>query len=343
MNKEYFYNVLEKLIGIDSPTGYTTHVQEFLVTELESMGYKPVRTNKGNVIVEIGNQDSAMGICAHVDTLGLMVRSIKADGKLRLTTLGGPLLNTLNGEYCRVYTRDNKVYKGTILSVSPASHVFTDAASIELNIDNLEVRLDLEVKNKEDVEKYGISNGDVVCIDQKFEITDTDFIKSRFLDDKLSASILLTVLKQIKDSNISFNKKLYFIFTVYEEVGHGNSYIPNDIDELLGVDMGCVGLDLASSEYDVSICAKDSSGPYDYDMTTTLVNIGKEKQLSYGIDIYPMYGSDVSAALRGGNNIKGALIGPGVCASHGMERSHFKGCKNTYELIMGYLDKYQNK
>lgn len=341
MNKEYFYEVLEKLIGIDSPTGYTKKAQAFLIKELEGLGYSPVRNNKGNVIVEIGEQDSALGICAHIDTLGLMVRSIKADGKLRLTTLGGPLLNTLNGEYCRVYTRDNKVYKGTVLSTSPASHVFKDAGTIDLNIDNLEIRLDLEVKTKEDTEKYGINNGDIVCIDPKFEITDTDFIKSRFLDDKLSVSILLTVLKEIKEKDLTFNKKIYFIFTVYEEVGHGNSYIPEDIDEMLGVDMGCVGLDLTSTEFDVSICAKDSSGPYDYEMTTDLINIAKQKELSYGVDIYPMYGSDVSAALRGGNNIKGALIGPGVCASHGMERSHFKGCLNTYELLMGYLEKYK--
>lgn len=338
MDKKYFYNILTKLINIDSPTGYTKNVINFMIKEIDNLGYTYSCTSKGNLIINVCEGTNPIGVCAHVDTLGLMVRSIKNDGKLALTTLGGPLLNTLNGEYCCIYTRNHKIYTGTIISTSSSSHVYTDAANKEMNIDNLEVRLDLEVKSKEDVLKYGIENGDVVCIDPKFTITDTDFIKSRFLDDKLSAAILLTILKEIKGNSLSCSRKLYFMFTTYEEVGHGNSYIPNDIKELLGVDMGCIGLDLSATEYDVSICAKDSSGPYDYDITTNLIQIAKDNNLNYAVDIYPMYSSDVSAALRGGNDIKGALIGPGVCASHGMERSHYKACEATYELIKKYLN-----
>ena len=39
--------------------------------------------------------------------------------------------------------------------------------------------------------------------------------------------------------------------------------------------MGTIGLDLSGSEYAVSICAKDSGGPYDYELTTNLVNYAK--------------------------------------------------------------------
>ena len=338
MNKRYFYDILTKLINIDSPTGFTKNVIDFMIKEIDNLGYSYSCNSKGNLVVNVSDGDNPIGVCAHVDTLGLMVRSIKNDGKLALTTLGGPLLNTLNGEYCRIYTRNQKVYTGTIISTSSSSHVYPDAANKEMTIDNLEVRLDLEVKTKEDVTKFGIANGDIVCIDPKFTITDTDFIKSRFLDDKLSVAILLTILKEIKDNNYKCSRKLYFMFTTYEEVGHGNSYIPNDIHELLGVDMGCIGLDLSATEFDVSICAKDSSGPYDYDMVSNLIKHAKDNNINYAIDIYPMYGSDVSAALRGGNDIKGALIGPGVCASHGMERSHYKACEATYELIKHYLN-----
>lgn len=338
MNKKYFYEVLEKLISIDSPTGFTANAIKYLEEEVTRLGYSYFLNKKGNLIVTVNEGIDPIGVCAHVDTLGLMVRSIKSDGKLALTTLGGPLLNTLNSEYCRVYTRNGKIYTGTILSTSCSSHVFPDAATKDLNIENLEVRLDLEVKNKDDVKRYGIENGDIVCIDPKFTITDTDFIKSRFLDDKLSAAILLALLEQIKANSWHSNRKIYFIFTVYEEVGHGNSAICEDIEELLGVDMGCIGLDLSATEYDVSICAKDSSGPYDYATTTKLINIAKDNKLNYAIDIYPMYGSDVSAALRGGNDIKGSLIGPGVCASHGMERSHYKACEATFTLLSKYLE-----
>ena len=82
---------------------------------------------------------------------------------------------------------------------------------------------------------------------------------------------------------------------------------------------------------------KDGSGPYDYDLTSKLIELARTQQLQYAIDIYPYYSSDVSAALRGGNNIKGALIGPGVAASHGMERTHLQAVENTLKLLLAYI------
>jgi putative aminopeptidase FrvX len=174
-----------------------------------------------------------------------------------------------------------------------------------------------------------------VAIDTKTTITDKEFIKSRFLDDKVGVAAIFGVLKELSKQPLKYST--YFIVTTYEEVGFGNSAIPQDITELLGIDMGCIGLDLAGSEHSVSICAKDSSGPYDYNLTSRLVELAKENQLSYALDVYPFYGSDVSAALRGGNDIKGALIGPGLHASHGMERTHYQSLDNTMKLIMAYL------
>ncbi|MBN2850773.1 MAG: aminopeptidase, partial [Erysipelotrichaceae bacterium] len=132
-----------------------------------------------------------------------------------------------------------------------------------------------------------------------------------------------------------FNTEI--IITVYEETGHGNSWVNPDITEMIAVDMGCIGLDLACSERDVSICAKDSSGPYDYAMTTHLSNLAKQENIRAVVDIYPFYGSDVSAALRGGNNLRGALIGPGVGASHGMERTHLDALQATHDLVLAYM------
>ena len=199
------------------------------------------------------------------------------------------------------------------------------------------IRLDEVVYKKDDVKKLGIDNGDIISIDPKFEITESGFVKTRFLDDKASAFLLLEVLRYLKENNITPKYSLKFIFTTYEEVGHGCSSIPN-IDELLAVDMGCIGLDLSCTEENVSICVKDGSGPYDYNMITNLVNIAKKLNIDYALDVYPYYSSDASAALRGGNDIKCALIGTGVAASHGMERTHIHGLINTFKLILGYLD-----
>ena len=330
---------LTKLLSINSPTGYTSNAVSFLRETIEDIGYETMTTPKGNLIVQVDGENAEItrGLSAHVDTLGLMVRSINSDGTLSLTKLGGPLTPTLDGEYCDIITRDDKVYTGTILSKSPSIHVFKDASTKERDIDNLIVKLDERVESKEDVENIGIQNGDIIAYDPKVVITDSGFIKSRFLDDKASVAVLVSILKMMKQEEVTPSTNLKFIFSTYEEVGHGAAWIPEDITELLAVDMGCIGLDLECTEYDVSICAKDSSGPYDYDMTTKLMNFAKEKALNYAVDIYPMYGSDASAAMSGGANIRAALIGPGVASSHGMERTHIDALENTFELISEYI------
>ncbi len=340
-NKEETLSFLVELLAINSPTGYTKQAIDFVQTTVEAFGYETIRTPKGNLMVQVAGQDTTQtrGLSAHVDTLGLMVRSINSDGTLALTKLGGPLTPTLDGEYCDIITREDTVYTGTILSNTPSIHVFPDASTKARDIDNLVVKLDERVTNKEDVQALGIQNGDIVAYDPKVVVTDSGFVKSRFLDDKASVAILVSLLKTLKQENIVPATNLTFIFSTYEEVGHGAAWIPADITELLAVDMGCIGLDLECTEYDVSICAKDSSGPYDYEMTTRLVQYAKENDLNYAVDIYPMYGSDASAALGGGANIRAALIGPGVASSHGMERTHVDAIENTFKLLVAYIKK----
>ena len=338
---DLFKKISYDLFTCDSPTGYTDNVIKVVENYVKEYGFDYQITNNGTLKVTIKGQDSSkiVATSAHVDTLGLMVRSIKGNGNLALTTLGGPITATLDGEYCVVYTRDNKKYTGTILSTSPATHVYSDANSKSRSIDNLEVRLDEVVKSASDVRKLGIENGDIVCYDPKFTITESGFLKTRFIDDKASAVVLLMLLKYIKDNNITLKYDTQIYFVVYEEVGHGASIVDENIDEFVTLDMGCVGLDLAGNEFAVSICAKDSGGPYDYELTTRLINLSKENQLNYTVDIFPYYGSDIGAARRAGVDFKGALVGSGVSASHGMERTHIQGIENTLKLIYLYLTK----
>lgn len=339
-DKNYVLSVAKEILSIDSPSGYTKNAILKVGKYAKELGYEFSMTNKGNAMIFVeGNcTEKTIGVCAHVDTLGLMVRSITSDGTLLFSKVGGIALPTLDGEYCKIYTRSGKVFTGTILSNSPASHVYKDAGTVERTEDKMHIRIDCEVKNKEDVEKLEISAGDYVCIDTKTIVTDTDFIKSRFLDDKLSVALILGVLKHFKDNNLKPTNNLKVLISTYEEVGHGMAFIPSGIDELIAVDMGCIGEDLSCTEYDVSICAKDSSGPYDYELTNKLVSLAKENNLSYALDLYPMYSSDVSATLRAGHDVRGALIGPGVHASHGMERSHYKGVLNTMKLLTLFLN-----
>ncbi|ABW19847.1 M42 family metallopeptidase [Alkaliphilus oremlandii] len=341
INKEYVLEKAKQLLELDSPSGFCFEIMERIGTWVEAFGYNFETTNKGCGIVTIPGESNerVIGLSAHVDTLGAMVRSITSSGTLRFTLIGGPIVPTLDAEYCKIRTRDGKIYTGTFLSTSPSSHVFEDSSSKKRDADNMEIRIDEVVKCKEDVEKLGISVGDFVFIDAKTTITESGFIKSRFIDDKGSVACLISLLELMKRENIVPKYTTKILISTYEEVGHGASYIPADITEMIAVDMGCIGSDLSCSEYDVSICAKDSGGPYDYHMTTDLIHLAKENNVNFAVDIYPMYGSDVVAALRGGNNIRGALIGPGVHASHGMERTHYTALENTIKLLYLYLTK----
>lgn len=337
-SKQQILKFAQELLSIDSPSGYTKHAIQFVENKVKELGYRCEYSRKGNlhIFVDGNSNEKTIGLSAHCDTLGLMVRSIQSDGTLCVTNIGGPTLPTLDSEYCRIITRDEKVYTGTILCTAASKHVHEDASNATRDLHTLRVRIDEVVKSKEDVEALGIQNGDFIAIDTKVQISESGFIKSRFLDDKISVAALYGFLLYLKEHNLTPAYDLVIILSTYEEVGHGAAYLPSQITEMISVDMGCIGLDLACTEYDVSICAKDSSGPYDFEMTNRLIALAKEDSLAYAVDIYPMYGSDVSAALKAGNNIAGALIGPGVHASHGMERTHYQAVENTMKLIALY-------
>lgn len=341
INKEYVLNTVKKILEFNSPTGFCFEIMDYIKDIVESFGYEFETTNKGCGVITVKGKkdDKVVGLSAHVDTLGAMVRSITSEGNLRFTSLGGPILPTLDGEYCKIRTRSGKTYTGTFLSESSTAHVFDDSSTRKRDEKNMVVRIDELVYSKEDVEKLDICSGDFIFIDTKTTITESGFIKSRFIDDKGSVSALIGLLEAMSRQKIVPSYTTKIIISTYEEVGHGASYIPQDITEIIAVDMGCIGDDLGCTEEIVSICAKDSGGPYDFNMTTDLINLAKDNNIGYAVDIYPRYGSDVGAALRGGNNIRGALIGPGVNASHGMERTHYSAIENTMKLLYLYLTK----
>lgn len=338
--QEIYQDIAKRIFSVDSPTGFTADAISRVEEIASTIGYPYHRYNKGTLVITVDgvNNDTTVALSSHVDTLGLMVRSISSDGKLMITPIGGPLLPSLPGEYCNIYTRDGRKYTGTILSLSPSVHVYDDAKSRPRDERNLYVRVDEPVYSKEDVQKLGISAGDYICYDPKTIFTPSGYLKSRFIDDKGCASLLLTLLRMMHDNNLKPAYRTDICFTVFEEVGHGASALPTGIQELLVVDMGCVGDDLSCTEQQVSICAKDSCGPYDYEMTTRLINLAKKNSLAFAVDIYPHYGSDAAAYQAAGNDTRAALIGPGVQASHGMERTHRDGLMNTMKLIMAYLN-----
>ncbi|MDO4619956.1 MAG: M42 family metallopeptidase [Lachnospiraceae bacterium] len=336
---EYMLDVTPRLLAVDSPTGFTKNAAAFVKKELEDLGYQPEITRKGSVLVNLGGDDTEDAILleAHLDTLGGMVAEVKDNGRLRLTNLGGMNANNAEAENCRVYTRSGKVYEGTFQLINPSIHVNGDYNKIERSYETMELVLDERVQSRAETEELGISAGDIVGFEPRTRITESGYIKSRFLDDKLSVGIILGFAKYLKDEQIQHKRAVYVHITTYEEVGHGGSAgVPEGVTEAISVDMGCVGDGLTCREHQVSICAKDSGGPYDYEVVGKLIDAAKRMEADYAVDIYPHYGSDVEATLRAGYDVRHGLIGAGVYASHGYERSHKDGMRHTWRTLIGY-------
>ena len=344
MERKYADYAVEQacaLLAIDSPSGFTARAAQWVKDAFSALGYPAEITQKGGVLIDLGGEDAADGLFleAHGDTLGAMVSQIKSNGRLKLTNLGGLRAENAETENVRVYTRAGKVYEGTVQLANASVHVNGAYGDTKRSFDTVEVVLDEDVKSAADTRALGVEVGDIVCLEPRTRVTASGYIKSRFLDDKLSVGILLGLAKYLRDENVVPKRHVYAHVTVYEEVGHGGSAsVPAGVTEAISVDMGCVGDGLACTEKQVSICAKDSGGPYSYEVVGKLIDAARREGADYAVDVYPHYGSDVEATLRAGYDIRHGLIGAGVYASHGYERSHVDGVLNTLKVLKGYLN-----
>lgn len=343
MDTKTIISYIEELCTRPSPTGFTKKCEKYLMDEFKKMGYEPYQNNKGNVIVPIyenkNNKNDGLLLSAHIDTLGLMIRSIKEEGGLQVTTLGGFPLNYGEFENVKIFTRDGKEFEGVFRLNEPSVHGSDTPKLSKRNFDEMEVVLDEIIESDEDVEKLGIGAGDFVAFDPRFRYSN-GFIKSRHLDDKASSGVLLALAEEIKEENLKFDRNIYMMFTTYEEVGHGaSSGHPEGIKDMIAVDMGVVYDDLKTNDRMVSICAKDSSGPYNFDLTNDLINTAKDIGIDFAVDIYPFYGSDASAAMSSFYDYRHALVGCGISASHGYERCHEKALLGLFNLLKTYITK----
>jgi putative aminopeptidase FrvX len=331
---------LENILTIPSPSGYTDKIMDFMKKELDELKVPYSLTIKGALIVSLKGKDDTYQrtFSAHVDTLGAMVKGVKSNGALSLVPIGGFMMASIDGENCTIETLEGKTYTGTIHTTKPSVHISgQDATELKRIPENMEVVLDEKVNSKEDTLALGINVGDFICFDARTVITEKGFIKSRHLDDKASVAVLLYAIKYMVENNLELPYTTNFFISNYEEVGHGASAaIPQNTREFISVDMGAPGLEQNSSEYAVCICAKDSSGPYDLGLRKRLMATCCTNNIDYKIDIYPFYGSDASAALRAGWDMKTALIGPGVFSSHAYERTHMDAVISTLDLVIKY-------
>lgn len=330
---------LVQLLNTPSPTGDTEAAMALIQSTMATLPVTISRTRKGALVLTWSGEDShPRALTAHTDTLGAMVREIKTNGRLKPTSIGGYAWSSVDGEGCTVVTAEGRQYRGSILSTKASVHIFgQETRDMERKPENYEVRLDAPTSNEEDTRLLGVAVGDFIYVDTRVEVNE-GFIRSRFLDDKASVAAIYGALLTLHRAGLAPRYRLTVLISNYEEVGHGASAgIPADVEELVAVDMAAVGEGQASDEYSVGICAKDSGGPYHLGLRRQLERLAQTHSIPYRVDTYPYYGSDGEAAWRAGADLKVALIGPGVDASHAYERTHRASLEATVQLLVAYL------
>lgn len=337
----YLLDFLAGLLNTPSPTGYTDEAVNYTEQALAAFSQlKLERTRKGALLVTWpGEQkDQPRALTAHIDTLGAMVKEIKSNGRLRMTQLGGYSWNAVEGEGCTVVTRDGQKIRGSILIQAASSHVHgPKTSSMARDAETLEIRLDARTSSELETRDLGINVGDYVAFDPRVEITN-GFVRSRHLDDKACVACLAAAAQSLHEAGLKPRQTTYFLISNFEEVGHGASTgFPAEVGELVVVDMAAVGDGQTSDEFHATVCIKDSSGPYHHGLSTRLRQLAEQNNIPHKVDIYPYYGSDGSALLRTGADLKVALIGPGVDASHNYERTHIEALTATTQWILAYL------
>ena len=332
---------LEGLLNTPSPTGLAEPALAYTQKEFELIkGARVSRTRKGALLVTLPGkkQDAPRALTAHADTLGAMVKEIKANGRLSLTQIGGYAWNSIEGEGCTVFTNKGKKIRGSILLTLASTHVYgAQTGEVKRSSENIEVRLDAKTQTAAETRSLGIEVGDFIAFDPRVEIVN-GFVRSRHLDDKACVACILAAVKSLVQAGHQPEQTTYIFISNFEEVGHGAAAgIPSEVQELVAVDMAAVGAGQNSDEFHATLCIKDSNGPYHHELSQKLRSLAEANGIEYKTDIYPYYGSDGGALWKAGGDVAVALIGPGIDASHNYERTHIDALLATTRWVMVYL------
>ncbi|MBZ0299388.1 MAG: M20/M25/M40 family metallo-hydrolase, partial [Anaerolineae bacterium] len=267
---------LVDLLNKPSPTGYTVEAIDYAgecFTALAMPGMRVQPTEKGALLVTLPGQkqDAPRGVTGHVDTLGLMVREIKSTGRLKTSPLGGIMWGGIEMEGVTVRAYDGRRYRGTVVPVNPSVHVNRNIRTQERSDETMEIRLDARTRSADETRALGIEVGDFIFLDPRVEVSDTGFIRGRFLDDKAGVAAIYGAVRALNEAGFQLAQDTAILIANYEEVGHGGAAgWPYPLAELLAIDMGAIGESQNSDEFSVSICVKDGGGPYHFDMTHRL-------------------------------------------------------------------------
>ncbi|MEZ5866148.1 MAG: osmoprotectant NAGGN system M42 family peptidase [Geminicoccaceae bacterium] len=336
----YCRDVLERLLQIPSPTGYTDTVVRAVSAELTSLGLPLEVTRRGAIRSKLPGKKRrpARAIISHLDTLGAQVRNLKENGRLAICSIGHWSARFAEGARCTIFS-ESGAYRGTILPLKASGHTFNDEIDTQpVGWDHVEIRVDAFARQRRDLVRLGIDVGDIVAIDPGTEFLDNGFVVSRHLDNKAGVAVMLAALKALREARAEPPVDIWWLFSIAEEVGVGaSSLLAPDIASMVTVDNGTTAPGQNSDEFGVTISMADQTGPFDYHLTKKLVRLCREHDIRHQKDVFRYYRSDSASAIEAGADVRTALITFGVDASHGYERIHMHALRSLAELITAYI------
>ena len=337
----YLRSTLEALLAIPSPSGMTDEAVAFVCHELEELGIPFELTRRGAIRADLkGDQSSPdRAIVSHVDTLGAMVKAYRDNGRLEAVPIGTWSARFAEGARVTVFADGEQRFRGTLLPLKASGHVYHEEVDIQVaSWANIELRLDERVRSKSDIRELGINIGDTIAVDPSVEITENGFVNARHLDDKAGVAAVLAAAKAIKDAKARLPMDCHLLFTVSEEVGVGASHVLHgDVAELVSIDNGTIAPGQNTAEYGVTVAMQDSSGPFDWHLTRSLIGLCEHHGIEHNRDVFRYYRSDAAAALEAGNDIRTALLCFALDASHGYERTHLDSLSALSRLLTLYM------
>jgi len=338
-DRDYLSQKLLEMLAIPSPTGFTNEISRYVCGELEKLGIAHELSRRGTITARVPGMDQSQSraVVNHLDTIGATVTKLKRNGRLAISPLGTWSSRFAEGGRVTVFAR-NGVYRGQVLPLLASGHAFDEKIdSLPVSWNQVEIRLDEHCADQSALERLGIGSGDFVAFDADPEMSENGFISSRHLDNKAGASALLSALKLISEQSKAPDFEFLAIFTVSEEVGTGASAsLPQEVVEFVGIDIGPVAEGQNARETGVTLCAQDTSGPFDFHLLRKLKSLCRQFDIEYEVDLFRYYYSDANSAVRAGNDVRDALVTFGTDATHGYERTHISSLESVARLLTTY-------
>lgn len=339
IDAHFLQESLLDMLAIPSPTGFTDELVRYVCQRLEDIGIDYALSRRGTITATLPGRsgERARAVANHIDTIGAAVSRIQDNGRLGLKPIGTWSSRFAEGGRVTIFT-GKKAYRGQVLPLLASGHAFNEQIDLlPVGWDQVEVRINQDVHSATDTRALGIQRGNCVAFDSDPEWDDSGFVSARHLDNKAGAAAALAALKALVEAGITPAVDLQVMFTITEEVGTGaGTSLESRVAEFVGIDIGPVAPGQNARETGVTLCAQDTSGPFDRLLTRKLRRLCHNHGIGCQTDVFRYYYSDANSAIVAGHDVRHALLTFGTDATHGYERTHRDSLQSIATLLAVY-------